>query len=276
MNAERPFRFGRGHHLVGVAGVPQSMHSDIGVIVLNAGLVHRVGPFRLHVELTRALNRLGYATLRMDLSTLGDSGATDESHTYPERTRADIRDAMDQLRAHAGCTRFVLAGLCSGAENAYLGASTEDGIVGAVFIDGYAYRTSGFLLRHYLPRLLNPARVMRFLLRKMQRKGGGASNSRFSLEFPPREEVREKLRGMLDRDIRLFFIFSGGARSYFNHRRQFKECFGSLARDPGVCIRFLKESDHTFILSGDRKELIEMIGNWITHNLPARTGGTTP
>jgi hypothetical protein len=62
---EQAFRFGRARHLVGIAGLPSSTAPDaVGVIVLNAGLVHRIGPFRLHVEMTRRLNARGYPTLR--------------------------------------------------------------------------------------------------------------------------------------------------------------------------------------------------------------------
>jgi len=48
---ESGFRFGRARHLVGVVGLPASPADNVGVIVLNAGMVHRIGPFRLHVEL---------------------------------------------------------------------------------------------------------------------------------------------------------------------------------------------------------------------------------
>lgn len=275
MNGELALRFGRGHHLVGIAGFPTSPPGDVGVIVLNAGLVHRVGPFRLHVELTRALNQLGYTTLRMDLSTLGDSGATGESGSQSEQVRADIRDAMDQLRAQGGCTRFVLAGLCSGAENAFLAASSEQDVAGAILIDGYAYRTPGFYLRRYLPRALNPFRVIRFISRKIH-TAPIQSEARFAVEFPPRSAVSEQLQRMLDGGMKLLFVFSGGASSYFNHLRQFRECYGPIAKHPGTTVYYLADSDHTFILAGDRKELIDMIGGWITCALPVGSGGSNP
>ena len=45
------------------------------VILLNAGVVHRSGPFRLHVEVARRLASLGYPCFRFDLAYLGDSAA---------------------------------------------------------------------------------------------------------------------------------------------------------------------------------------------------------
>jgi len=51
MTREQAFRFGRAQHLVGIAGIPDNSPAAVGVIVLNAGLVHRIGPFRLHYSL---------------------------------------------------------------------------------------------------------------------------------------------------------------------------------------------------------------------------------
>jgi hypothetical protein len=165
MMQEQAFRFGRARHLVGIAGLPAVAGDGVGVIVLNAGLVNRIGPFRLHVEMTRRLNARGYPTLRFDLSTLGDSGASQESRTRVEQVRADVDYAMSLLERQAGCSRFVLVGLCSGAQNAHSVACTEARVAGAVFLDGYAYRTVGYKLRHYLPRLVDPARWKRLLSR---------------------------------------------------------------------------------------------------------------
>jgi len=270
---ETAFRFGRADHLVGLLGAPASASSrgEVGVIVLNAGLVHHVGPFRLHVDLTRRLNASGYPTLRMDLSTLGDSGASGALQSREQQVRTDISDAMALLRAQAGCTRFVLIGLCSGAENAHLAACTEPSIAGAVFLDGYAYRTLGFRLRHYAPRLLQPARIARFLARRMRKAASpsiGAAEPSFSVEFPPLPQVRDELADMLQRGLRLCFIYSGGV-SYFNHLRQFRECFGRhIATHGGASVHFLREVDHTYTLVEDRQRLVDMIDAWLRAQWP--------
>ncbi|MEP6898408.1 MAG: alpha/beta fold hydrolase [Rhodanobacter sp.] len=267
MDVERAFRFGRAGHLVGIAGLPPAAQ-DVGVIVLNAGLVHRIGPFRLHVELTRRLNACGYPSVRFDLSTLGDSGASSASESRVQQVRADIADAMTLLREQAGCTRFVLVGLCSGAENAHRAAATEAGVAGAIFLDGYAYRTVGFEVRRYLPLLLNPARVGRLLARRLRVSGWPAAAPSFSVAHPPRRQVRDELADMLDRGLKLYFIYSGGTNRYLNHRRQFRECFGRLAVHPGVEVERLEETDHTYILTGDRDMLLGRIEQWMDRHFP--------
>ena len=264
---EHATRFGRANHLIGIAGLPSPDARSTGVIVLNAGLVHRVGPFRLHVEMARQLAARGFPTLRFDLSTLGDSGASSESLSREQQARSDVADAMALLREQAGCSRFVLIGLCSGAQNAHLVAHSNEAVAGAVFLDGYAYRSTGFKLRHYLPRLLNPARVVRHLARRLQPAPPAAAG--FGVEVPPQAQVREELAGMLQRGLKLCFIYSGGATGYFNHRCQFRECYGrAVAAHPGVSVSFLKDVDHTYILVGDRRRLLDSIESWLCTHFP--------
>lgn len=264
---EHAARFGHSHHLLGIVGQPAGDSRNTGVIVLNAGLVHRIGPFRLHVQLTRQLNACGFPTLRLDLSTLGDSGASEEALSREQQVVSDLSSAMALLGEQTGCTRFVLIGLCSGAQNAHLVAQRHEAVAGAVFLDGYAYRSTGFKVRHYLPRLLSPARVLRYLARR-SRRAASASGAVFQVEFPPQRRVRDELAGMLQRGLKLCFIYSGGV-NYFNHQRQFGECYGrTLAAHPGVSVSYFKEVDHTYILAGDRVRLIETIERWLCLQFP--------
>lgn len=264
---EQAFRFGRARHLVGIAGLPSPAPAQTGIIVLNAGLVHRIGPFRLHVAITRQLNAAGYPTLRLDLSTLGDSAASEESLSRAQQVRTDVADAMDLLGEQAGCTRFVLIGLCSGAENAHLVACTEARVAGAIFLDGFAYRTPGFLLRHYLPKLANPIRIWKFVIRRL-RPVRQAARPDFGMTAPPLAQVRAELADMLQRGLKFCFVYSGGTSEYFNHRRQFGECYGAVARHPGVSLSYFKEADHTYILADDRQQLVDTIERWLLLNLP--------
>ncbi|HEY9131295.1 MAG TPA: alpha/beta fold hydrolase [Dyella sp.] len=272
MNTEKAFRFGRAQHLIGIAGLPQSEPGTVGVIVLNAGMVHRIGPFRLHVDLTRRLNAAGYPTLRFDLSTLGDSGSSGESQTKVQQVNADVGDAMRLLDEQAGCKRFVLVGLCSGAQNVHSVACTDTHVAGAVFLDGYAYRTFGYRLRHYLPRLFDLKRWRHALTRARPAAAPrAASEPVFAVAPSPRDVVRADLAGMVERGQRMCLIYTGGISHFFNHARQFRECFGSVMNHPFVSTQFLREVDHTYILSGDRSRLIEGIERWVAHHFPVMT-----
>ena len=270
---EQAFRFGRARHLVGVAGLPASPAQDVvGVIVLNAGLVHRIGPFRLHVEMTRRLNAQGYPTLRFDLSTIGDSASSGESQTRKQQICADVADAMQLLGEQAACKRFVLIGLCSGSQSAHMVACSDAKVAGAVFLDGYAYRTLGYRLRYYVPRLLDARRWMRVFTRNRKANQGRSSEPTFTVAPLPQAVVRADFAGMLDRGIKLCLIYSGGISQYFNHARQFRECFGRVMAHPDVSTSFLKEADHTYILTGDRNRLLDGIERWLSHNFSVASG----
>jgi len=267
---EQAFRFGRARHLVGIAGIPVGAASvgDVGVVVLNAGLVHRIGPFRLHVEMTRRLNALGYPTIRFDLSTLGDSAASSESQTRNQQVCGDVDDAMTLLGEQAGCKHFVLIGLCSGAQNVHTVACTDPKVIGAVFLDGYAYRTLGYRVRHYLPRLM--------LGPRQDASKISDPEPVFAVAPSPRAVVRADFADMLDRGLKLCLIYSGGISNYFNHARQFRECFGRVMSRPGVSTGFLPECDHTYILTGDRDRLLGRIERWLSQNFPVVDPGTRP
>ena len=266
MNREQAITFGRASHLTGIVG-HGSAHT--GVILLNAGLVHRVGPFRLNVELARHAGAAGYPTLRFDLSTLGDSSAADVAETPEEQVRHDVRDAMGLLARETGCARFVLIGLCSGAANAHRVAAGDPRVVGAVFLDGHAYPTVGFYLRHYLPRLCDPRRMVRFFGRKKRYRNIPGGEANFQVKRSQRGEVRAELAAMLARGARLSFIFSGGAGGYFNHPRQLQECYGrEVGRHPGLSVHWLAEADHTYCLAGDRRHLVEKVGAWLVKQFP--------
>ncbi|GGA40334.1 alpha/beta hydrolase [Dyella nitratireducens] len=270
---EQAFRFGRARHLVGIAGLPSPATPEtVGVIVLNAGLVHRIGPFRLHVEMTRRLNAYGYPTLRFDLSTIGDSASSGESQTRKQQICADVGDAMNLLGEQAACKRFVLIGLCSGSQSAHMVACSDAKVAGAVFLDGYAYRTLGYHLRYYLPRMLDVKRWLGVLSRRHQATGNGEPT--FTVAPLPQAVVRADFAGMLDRGLKLCLIYSGGISRYFNHARQFRECFGRVVSHPGVFTRFLKEADHTYILTGDRNRLLDSVERWLFDNFPVTTGGS--
>lgn len=269
---EQAFRFGSAAHLVGIAGLA-AVPNELGVIVLNAGMVHRVGPFRLHVELTRRLNAAGYPTLRFDLATRGDSGASGQPINRADQVLADVSDAMDLLTAQAGCTRFVLLGLCSGAADAHLVARSDSRVAGVVFIDGYVYRTFGFRLRHYLPRLRSARNVLQYLARRGTGMLARNESMTFTVQTPPKAQVRRDYVDMLERGLQLCFIYSGGISRRFNHARQFRECYGQLANHPGVSMSYLADTDHTYVLTGDRKLLLDAIAMWLARNFPTGDAG---
>jgi alpha/beta superfamily hydrolase len=114
---EEVFRFGPNNRLTGILTTPDQGNSAPGpiAVVCNAGIVHHIGPFRLHVRIARMLARIGISTLRLDLSGLGDSAPRTGKNQDSNRAVTDIVAALNQLTIQTGIEEFVMIGLCSGA-----------------------------------------------------------------------------------------------------------------------------------------------------------------
>ena len=137
---ERPIHFGDGERLFGilVAPVAPPPPDRPAIVLLDAGTVNRVGPHRLYVTLARRWVALGFAVLRVDLSGIGDSPAaegTPENLTYPASALTDVAAALDLLEREVSARRFVVAGLCSGADLAYQVARRDPRVAGAVMMN---------------------------------------------------------------------------------------------------------------------------------------------
>ena len=136
---ERVVAFGPQQHLVGILTMPHSViETDVrsGVVLLNAGLIHKVGPSRVHVRLCRRLTALGCATLRFDLSGLGDSGVVAGSGSLTEQAVEDVRQAVSFLSSTCSGARLVLFGICLGADLALLALEADPRVFGAIAING--------------------------------------------------------------------------------------------------------------------------------------------
>src|SRR5436190_8757987 len=96
---ERAVRLGK-NAMVGVLTEPdpQVRSADApAVVLLNAGLLHRVGACRLHVRVARALAPAGFTSLRFDFSGMGDSEPRRDGLSFEEAAVREVQEAMDYL-----------------------------------------------------------------------------------------------------------------------------------------------------------------------------------
>jgi pimeloyl-ACP methyl ester carboxylesterase len=130
--------FGTPPFLVGVITAPEAAEHDPtgpAVIMLNAGRVHRVGPSRLYVKTARRLAAAGFMVLRFDFSGIGDSSARHDHLPFDKSVIQETQDAMQYVSEVHGRTRFILLGLCSGANRALVAASCDPRVVGVVLLN---------------------------------------------------------------------------------------------------------------------------------------------
>jgi pimeloyl-ACP methyl ester carboxylesterase len=275
---------GREHHLVGISTRPVGGADPAlpTVVFLNSGIIHRIGPNRLYVRLARALAREGGLVYRYDFSGIGDSGNPSYAGGA-HRSEVELREvvnAMDWIRDQEGADRFVLVGLCSGGDNAFLGIERDGRVIGAVLLDPFAFRTTGYFLRYYGPRLLNPAvwwRVLtgrspflRGFLGQLRRKLKAESPSEEAPGKPPlrdltrptRDEMRRQLTEVLERSGRLLYVFTGGLQERYYYRNQFFDAFPGMDFRGLVDFEYYPDSDHTFSRKDFQERLEGRIVRW--------------
>ena len=110
---ERSIFLGSDSRMTGIITSPDDAQPGAGlpaILLLNAGLIHHVGPNRMYVDLARRLANHGFTSIRFDMTGIGDSDRADMELPYVEQTVADIREAMDGLEEELGVQDFVLMG----------------------------------------------------------------------------------------------------------------------------------------------------------------------
>jgi len=267
---ERACTFGESGGLYGILTEPEAPSDRPFAILLNAGLVHRVGPFRISVDLARRLAALGFSTLRMDLSGLGDSAPRPGEPDLHQRVVADVRDAMDFLALRCGARRFVVGGICSGAINAHRAAVADPRVAGLIMLDGYAYSTPQFLLRRYGPRLASPGAALRFVGRQVSSlvapqpdAAPSGDDDILSQDFPPKDRIASELRQLVERNVALLFVYSGNWYLYFNYRDQIRDSFPDVPFGDRLTVEHFPEADHTYTLLEDREQLFATMLGWM-------------
>ena len=177
---ESALLFGPEDNLVGVVTPAAGAQSPVGVLILTAGVVHRIGPHRTSVKLARHLAQLGYTCLRFDASGVGDSRVPSDATSFRAQGVRDTRAAMDWLERERGIRAFALFGICSGAVTAYGTALEDDRVVGAFMVDGYIYPTLKARIVYYLAKLraLGPANALILAGERTRDRAGPAIRQR--------------------------------------------------------------------------------------------------
>jgi len=270
MLIENAYTFGSSVQLVGILTDSTSHPSsnDIPIVLLlNAGLKHRVGPFRLHVDLARELSGLGFPVFRFDLSGIGDSNRHKDTRSREEQVLSDIQEAMDFLSSRKGIHNFVVMGLCTGADNAHKISVRDKRISGAVFLDGYCYPTAGFYLRRYGTKLFNPAAWWRFIKKmfiKLTPDSYATNDNREENYFwtlPPKQKTETELKLLVARGVNLLYVFSGWFIS--NYKEQFATAFKSVDFGNQLQVEYFRECEHLYPVIADRKKMIGRISDWM-------------
>jgi hypothetical protein len=251
-------QFGSDQRLAGIVTEPDAGRPKLGLVLVTAGLLPKAGPFRLYAELARHLQKQGVVTLRFDLGGVGDSIEERNGRPLRERTALEIRSAVDYLSQRYALPRLVLAGLCSGAEDALRSAAADGRVSGVVMIDPFAYRSGGWRLRHVRHRLARRALRLFGLYRPISTASGARA---VHYTYMDREEASGTLKKLLQREAYVHFLYTAGVRESFNHRSQVQDWFPELDFKDRVTVDHFPHLDHTQLLADDRRTLVQAVAS---------------
>jgi pimeloyl-ACP methyl ester carboxylesterase len=259
-------QFGEHRRLSGVITEPLGDAPRVALVLINAGLMPKFGPFRLYAQLARRLSSEGFLTLRFDLGGIGDSGPGSAIGPLKTRTTLEIRAALDFLKERYALDGIVLGGLCSGAEDSFRYAEIDPRVTGLMLMDPFGYKTLGWWPRNLLIRIAR--RTLRLVGRALPQ-----DNSTALIDYKQMEHAESSriLRAMIQRKVPLHFVYTGGMRESFNHGSQLKTMFKDIDFQDMVTLDYFPQLRHTQVLEAERRAVIESIARRLLSRSPKGT-----
>ena len=245
------------------------------VVILNTGIIHRIGHNRMYVTLARELAELGHVVLRLDQSGLGDSEPRPNVVDPLQAGLADINDAIDWLVAK-GSKSVVLLGLCSGADFSIAYSGRDPRVVGAVLMDPSIPPTTRYHLNSIGARLMRSeawtnlfrgkGRAWKIVTRQPANAAAEEwAPSQLSFKDPQVRAFFEKAYGdAIGGGNQLLAIFTGGLKYQHNYRRQLLDAMPNVRFGKQLHLEYFARCDHTFTISEDRHRMFEIVKAWLT------------
>ena len=294
--------FGAQGDLLGTITFPEAGRSappPFGVLLFNAGVIHRVGAHRVNVKLARAFAADGVATLRFDLHGMGDSLRADGRLSYKEQVVADLRAAMDLLQASTGAQHFALVGFCSGALPSYWAAQADPRVSAIVLYDALSYATSWSVMRYLGLRLMRHGfgprawgkwlhvavrgvgavghKITRLLVRT--RPSATAQISEAEADDDQKIDRQTLGRGLLalaERGVGVMVFSAGTDFSAVNYADQLRQTLGLRdARNPRLLFAHLHDIDHAVTTRVAQQQWIDTVRRGLLQLAPSRPSGPT-
>jgi pimeloyl-ACP methyl ester carboxylesterase len=263
---------------------PRPIDQKTAAIFITPGMLHSAGPFRLHVDLANTLGSRGVASLRFDLSGIGESLPIGSGGRSLDRASSEIRQAIDWLQEQHGTQQLILFGLCSGADDALHAAQQDPRVCGVVAMDACGYPTPRFywnrVIHHYVPRLtsihawkrlvrrvLGQTHASRWLLRAFPE----TSKPEYSTmpmgtdlrEYPTREIAKQEFQRLVDQECRMHLIYTGGVSDTYNYAEQFFDMLRGVRWKNLASVDYFPQMDHVAILCEDRQKLVDRVADRI-------------
>lgn len=257
----------------------QTLEQKTAVLLLNSGLIHHAGPARLYTRLARSLAFSGQDTIRFDLSGIGDSIARPDNLSIYQIATQEPIEVMDYL-AGRGFSRFILAGICSGAYCAFKTALVDARVIGTVLVNFQDDTANNNLAdqawaQRYWQNSLFRAGAWKNLLtgninykRLFSTLGKGLKTPRnkSSSEALPAEQTTDfnsEMDSLLDRNVSMLILMSGLDVSQEFLKVLMGDKLASYKQNPLIDFQVIEGADHLFTYLAHQQQFIDIVEQWV-------------
>lgn len=278
---ERVVQFGirGGRH--GVITQPVGVVPRTALLILGAGILHRVGPSRAAVHVARHLAGHGVQTLRFDHAGIGDS---DRGH---ERLRdtilQDVRDGSDILLRDvpSASAQLTVLGFCSGADTAIVCSGLDPRISAVALFDPLVPQTVGYFARSLRQRFsqATPRGILAQVLGGFRQEPEPIlppAPDYFGLVAASRREFSDIMQVLNNRRVRRLWLLTSGVLTYCNDPRQVAEAIGKAASKPLDQVAWNPVADHVLSTRGQVDWLCHTVALWMSKEETSSGGRSTP
>ncbi len=253
-----------------------SIARDMGVIILNSGTIHNVGPFGLSVELEKGLTLAGFPVLRLDQTGKGESFSARRESNEMKTLGRDLELAVAALRERFGVSKVAVLGLCSGADHGLMITDSIPEAGALIMLDGWAPKDLRYYLARYLPKLKSPAGVIRALLRRLRKlskpsadRGPDDAVLMDVVDSPSRQwdqaAMKNHMRDLCARQIPLLAVYTGDTDEYYAYKGQLLRYLSRAGLESkNVTEVYKRECKHLYPLIFQRRILIREITQWLS------------
>jgi len=282
--------FGKFNSLVGIVTEPDRK-SDFkpAIIILNTGIVHRVGPNRYAVELARELAKKGHTVMRFDSSGIGDSKVRKDSLPFKKSAVEETREAMDYLQSNSNIDQFILMGICSGGIISFKTAYHDNRVISAILINtrmhlhgdneniGNHLRDmmlsrhywrialfSSFSKKNWLKMLAGKINIKNIVNMMMINPVKQLSKRSKTRTVERRTEIGSELRKLNARGVRILHVYAEGDEGLDYMYAIFGKRLESLARNGILELEIVGGTNHTFTLLWSQERLFGVINDWLS------------
>lgn len=291
---ESPVAFGADGQFFGVLSEslhPQGTRGQTGIVLVNVGSNHHIGPNRMYVTQARTLASLGFLALRMDIGGVGESPASpghQDNHLYARHSVDDVLEAIRFLREHRGVKQVVLIGVCSGAYLSFHTAIADPSITSIVLInpqtftwregDSLKLKMSGDIksLKFYRQQLFKPetwkrlvrgqinaaiifAGVTKLLSKRLAVTVADSLDGELISKDPAKLNVRGSFRKLLKGGMNIFLLYSAHDGGLPEMGTQLGRHASSLRKFENFKFECVDGADHTFTPIWAQRRLLDLL-----------------